>query len=1323
MSLVYAENNYTSPSAGNIFAYWENLGIKSIKNMEISFTIKVTGVIKGPRGGWSSILHVTDDGLDEGLPGRRNPGIWINTDNNDPNKAFLLIELGRRISITTPRLLKQYYETEVVITFSGNTIKVYFNSILILNQPFSLNEAKEPIPKAIVYVKDPYWGEIYSYNDPSKNSTYGSGIYTGKNDNFIIKDLKLTNLDTDSDSQRIGKHKIFFIDTYKSLVPNRVLCNWSDLNIKSIQNLQIGFSISISENPIEWKNIIRITNNGNNNIKDFRYDCCNIGDRTPAIFMSTDGHGIFMHVTVSSTVNGNNWANFYLTDKNSNRTTAPMECNILISFFNNRLFFSLNGKYIPRSNTNENADAGIAIGGTLTEPNPNALVCVKDKHYGPFDRFRNQILDNSYKIKNLIFTESLNNGITSIVKDNVTVYFPGSTDLKTYDYTQLISGTKLCNWKDLNIDSINNLQISFQLCIKEMITPGECSIIHVSNGDGNGNCCTAGNRCPYLFINQHNGGKIYFLVVTGTNRNSNNNVFYYFNGGNPFTTDKFPYTVSIQVIWTNNTLFVSFDGVFQAYYANPNSASTGYTPSNAYFVEPTNPNDLNPPVNPPRNPIVYTKDPWVMNNNDNKYAIKNLTFSKVNNISYANNSFVFSPNVYSFLRPNNYVCPWSKLGIMTNRSMIVFFSITISVKKSYSRNIFKITSNDSTRNSIPSVSISPNSLKFLITATTQNTETMGVTDKKYETVGSISLNTKTDIKIIFNSRTIKVYFNNILDSTFNDNSTPPVGLLKNADNDSKLFIKGQDSTSDGIDNSYLIQGLTFSEFSPLSYLNYEYQGCYDDDLSGNTKIFPIIAKDPIFTVKDCAKAAFNSNADVFAMQKGGSNKNVCYLGYPGGTPAIDYKKFSENKQRNTVSCQLPSTDKTFGGINVNQVYSRVGKNPVMYEISGTGQGPTQGNVFKIWKDLNIRSIQNMAISFVIRLDNGIYDWRNIFRITNTTNNCCNKGDRIPGLFISPDSTPVKDNNGTVYGRLYTLCLTIDTQNRPNEYFYFQEKIQSNQITRVDIVFNKTNIKTYITKDNGNGGWSTTNNSDKYILQGGDMIEPLPSAKVYISDPYHNNPIGNGYELNHLSFIDTNNNMVCGSKNFCIGYEPDSNVYCYNNSTITSCTSLSNTCDTDNDCRSNLDMNSPKSTDNTYVKECPVAYSTESNDPWQRYACPNSYARIAQALPELTNPDFSKKPAETIIPITDETLNYGQNLNEINQENQQYLATGNGGAQSSTYDLISGENTYGRSTESFVNSEQIKQNNGNYYLLILVLIIIIVFVTIFFTLKPGKKRGK
>jgi len=224
--LVYSEDTYTSPPAGNVFALWKDLNIKDINNMVISFTLKVTGAINGPRGGWNSIFHITNDGKDAGAPGRRNPGIFINSNNNDPNQTFIHIALepsgSGYLAYNTPTILKPYYETDISIIISNKILKVYFNSILVLQQNIGSSPLLTPPPDSIVYVKDPFWGEIYSYNDPNKG-----GIYTGKNDNFIIKNLKATDFLTSYSGQTGGFYTTYFKD-FAVLESGKKLCNWGD---------------------------------------------------------------------------------------------------------------------------------------------------------------------------------------------------------------------------------------------------------------------------------------------------------------------------------------------------------------------------------------------------------------------------------------------------------------------------------------------------------------------------------------------------------------------------------------------------------------------------------------------------------------------------------------------------------------------------------------------------------------------------------------------------------------------------------------------------------------------------------------------------------------------------------------------------------------------------------------------------------------------------------------------------------------------------------------------------------------------------------------
>lgn len=1377
--LVYSDNSYTSPQAGYIFTTWDKLNISDINNIQISFIVKVTGVING----WASIFHISNNGKNEEGPGSRNPGIWITTLNNDPNQGCLHVSIvpqgGGNVWNNVPILIKQYYDTSVDIIISNKILKVYYNGSLVLSNSLGSSILVQPSRDVPVYVKDPWYGDVVSHNDPQKGL-----IHTGSNDNYMIKSLKISSFTTGI-TQTIGKYKMFFQDTFTTL-PCQVLYNsknntpkppvWADLNIKSIQNFQIGFTIKVTALPNAWSNIVHITNNNSNYV--------NIGDRVPGIWINNEGQGdrIYMHVATSSTAGSNNTYDFFIdkngTDsKNNPKPFSPFERNILISWFNNRLFFSLDGNFISCNGCNGPPSAGFLINGVLTEPIPDALVYIKDPWHGP---------DNpKYQIKDLIFSENLNVGVQNIVRNSVLTYFPGSIDINRPDYTQLVGGTKIGKWSELNIDSIQNLQISFQLYVKSLPTYWG-SIVHITNNnqDGWADPLPNGQRIPAIWINA-NGQNPYLLIVTSSKNNPNNNISYPLTAKSTFS----PFTVDVKLLWTNNTLFVSFNGVYQ----NVN----GF-PGDGLFIEPT------------ANAIVYAKDPFYNNStNDSTYAIKNLSFSKINDVSYSNNSVVYSPRTYTVLRPNNKLCQWSKLGISFNSNMIVIFNINITSIKSYSRSIFKITPNDTSGTPLPSVSINPDSTQLLIINSTNSGSTTNK-NESFITNNSIRLNTNTLVKIIFNGKNVSVYLNSLLDS----NITPRTGLLSNPTSNSNVLVKGSDSSLDGIDNSYTIQSLTFSQLSPMSYLNYQHQGCYDDDPTGSTRVIPIdsVTVQPtivINSIKDCARAAAITKADTFAMQRstvpivsyiqnkdtdyGGNditymdipfgknpvkktvngtqyvtydasndqckekcdnmngcvaytvnkyntgsdnimrgcwfknratnsqplaqvdtfvkqqtsgNVNKCYLGNPEGTPAVDYKKFSANRQPNTDKCQ--TADPIFGGENVNQVYAKVGTNNIMYE---TADGiPKPGFLFKRWGELNIKSIANMSVSFIIRINQKYDKFRSIFRITNTENDCCNPGDRVPGLWIHPNSL--------------LLYLTVDTQARSNNDIYSSQPLELNRITRVDIVFNKQNIKLFYTPS-FDGKWGSTSLIDTRSFNS-DFIEPLPTAGVYITDKYYN-PIG--FDLNNVTFIDTLNNMVCGTNNFCVGYEPDSNIYCYGDKKGCLWNSIPNSCNSDNDCRSMYDINSNKYTDGNSPK-CPI-----TDGSWRADACPNNYSKTIQQLPALTNPEFSKIPSETDIPTTDASVNYGQKYDNVNNENNQYSSTEPVNMPSKMDDILNNINNANannvnnvregfKNDESFIDSELNKYNYGNYYLLIMILIIIIVFAIIFFTLKPiGKKRSK
>lgn len=69
------------------------------------------------------------------------------------------------------------------------------------------------------------------------------------------------------------------------------------------------------------------------------------------------------------------------------------------------------------------------------------------------------------------------------------------------------------------------------------------------------------------------------------------------------------------------------------------------------------------------------------------------------------------------------------------------------------------------------------------------------------------------------------------------------------------------------------------------------------------------------------------------------------------------------------------------------------------------------------------NIDKPEISIIFLLNNltGKPYWRNIFHFTNTDHACCEKGDRVPAMWVSPDNT----NN---------FHITVSTEKNGNDWF-------------------------------------------------------------------------------------------------------------------------------------------------------------------------------------------------------------------------------------------------------------------------------------------------
>jgi len=105
------------------------------------------------------------------------------------------------------------------------------------------------------------------------------------------------------------------------------------------------------------------------------------------------------------------------------------------------------------------------------------------------------------------------------------------------------------------------------------------------------------------------------------------------------------------------------------------------------------------------------------------------------------------------------------------------------------------------------------------------------------------------------------------------------------------------------------------------------------------------------------------------------------------------------------------------------------------------------NGFSInWSNLGITSNINMSISFWLNITSLYGNWRNILHLTNNNNDCCNNGDRIPGIWITPSGSSLYISNSISTN--YNDC-------------YQSGSLPINQQQFITIVWSGTNVYVYV----------------------------------------------------------------------------------------------------------------------------------------------------------------------------------------------------------------------------------------------------------------------
>lgn len=258
-----------------------------------------------------------------------------------------------------------------------------------------------------------------------------------------------------------------------------------------------------------------------------------------------------------------------------------------------------------------------------------------------------------------------------------------------------------------------------------------------------------------------------------------------------------------------------------------------------------------------------------------------------------------------------------------------------------------------------------------------------------------------------------------------------------------------------------------------------------------------------------------------------------------------------------------------------------------WTYSPSANSPTTlvNNMVTNWSNLNVSTNSNMTVSFILNILNVNSNWRSIFHITNSGNNCCSNspGDRVPAVWITAGAL--------------TLLISSSTTNNGNDYFY-SPSIPLNINTAVDIVWSSQNVKVYF-----NGLLVSQYNHSA------SLISATSGAQVYIADPWYS--LG-GFTVKSLSFyngqhISTasqntfygngNSKIACSKDKICVNNENNQTHYfCYGSTT--GCLWNSNDCNTDSDCQAKYTSSSTRYTD--AGSTCQTVTSNPAH--WGNYTC-------------------------------------------------------------------------------------------------------------------------
>lgn len=220
----------------------------------------------------------------------------------------------------------------------------------------------------------------------------------------------------------------------------------------------------------------------------------------------------------------------------------------------------------------------------------------------------------------------------------------------------------------------------------------------------------------------------------------------------------------------------------------------------------------------------------------------------------------------------------------------------------------------------------------------------------------------------------------------------------------------------------------------------------------------------LFTLPS-ATNGFNSTANILKY----TSTNTYNVDY-NASPVSGNLPFLTN-WLNSCGGKCNFTLSTIISLNINNTWVYPpSQNPTGYTLA-------VNNLIGKWSQTNMSSSANMSMSFLLTIKTTYSNWRNIIHVTNDNKDCCNLGERVPALWVWPNSTD--------------LHIRCSTTVNGNDGIWQLPGVSLNNPAFITVVWSYNKVIAYI---NGKSVFTQQFN--------GPIIEAQSNANFYMADPWY-----------------------------------------------------------------------------------------------------------------------------------------------------------------------------------------------------------------------------